>query len=95
MELLFRYHVRSLNQAKETLTNRDNMVEFDVWTSANDLEKNIKLQQSPSDLQEKVKEVVTAYWDVFYEDGFLRPIHWFSFQVVTGDHPPICFKQPR
>ena len=51
------------------------MVEFDVWTSANDLEKNIKLQRSPSDLQEKFKEVVTAYWDVFYEDGFLRPIH--------------------
>ena len=69
-------------------------MEFDVWTNTKELDNNLKLKVCPSDLHEKVKEVVTEYWDVFFEDGFRRPIQEFSFQIDTGSHSPICCKLP-
>ena len=71
------------------------MIKFDVRTNATELEKNLKLQGCPSDLQDKAKEVVTEYWDFFCEDGFLQPIRGFLVQIDTGKHPPICCKPPR
>ena len=59
-------------------------MEFDVRTNTKFLEKNVKLQGYISDLQGKVKEVVTKYWDVFCEDGLRRPIWGFSFQTEIG-----------
>ena len=70
-------------------------MEFDVQTNTKELENNLKIQGRPSELQYKVKEVVTEYWDVFCEDGFCRPIRGFSFQIDTGRHSPICCKPPR
>ena len=32
---------------------------------------------------------------MFCEDGFGWPIQGFSFQIDTGNHPPICCKPPR
>ena len=66
-----------------------------MGTDSKELEKNLKLQGCPKELQGKVKEVVADYWYVFCEEGFHRPIRGFSFQIDTGDHPPICCKQPR
>ena len=71
------------------------MMEFGVQTNTKELEKNLKLQGFPNELQEKMKDVVTKYWDVFCEDVFCRLIQIFSFQVDTGNHPPICCKPPR
>ena len=59
MEWVFRDYRIYLNQAKESLPPRDNLMEFDVWTNTKELEKNIKLQGFPGDLHVKVKEVVT------------------------------------
>ena len=71
------------------------MVEFDVQNNLKEFENNLKIQVRPSDLQDKVKEVVIDYWDVFFEDGFCRPIQGFSFQIETGKRPPIFCKPPR
>ena len=49
----------SLKQTQDSLPHRDDVVEFDVQTNTKELEKNWKLQGFPSDLQDKVKEVVT------------------------------------
>ena len=38
--------------------------------------------------------MVTYYWNMFFEDGFHRPIQGFSLHIYTGNHPPIFFKQP-
>ena len=70
-------------------------MKFDVQTNIKELEKNLKLQGGPSELQEKVKEVIIEYWDVFCEDGFCCPIQGFLFQIYTGIHSPIYCKQPR
>ena len=51
------------------------------------LDHILKLQVFPSDLQNKVKELVTEYWDLFCEDGLLRPIWGFSFQIDIGNPP--------
>ena len=67
----------SLKQEKDPLPHSDYVVEFDVCTNAKGLDKNIKPQVFPSDLQYKVKEVITDYWNVFCEDGFRRPIRGF------------------
>ena len=40
-------------------------MKFDVINRTKELEKNLKLKGYPSELQDKVKEVVTEYWDVF------------------------------
>ena len=94
MEWVFRYYGRSLNQAKESLPPRDDVMEFYVRTNTKDLEKNMKLLGCPSDLQYNVKEVVTEYWDVFCENGFRRSIRGFSFHIDTGNHPHIYCEPP-
>ena len=65
------------------------MVEFYAVTNAKDLESNIRLQGCPIELKDKVKELVTEYWDVLCKDGFHRPIRGFLFQIDTGKHPLI------
>ena len=52
-------------------------MEVDVQTNTKELENNLKLQGLLSDLQDKVKEVVTEYWGVFCEYGFCRNIRGF------------------
>ena len=47
-----------------------NLVEFDVRTDAKYLERNIKLHGLSSDLEDKVKEVVTDYWYMFLRKYF-------------------------
>ena len=71
------------------------VMEFDVRTNTKELEKNLKLQGFPSDLQDKVNEMVTEYRDVFFEDGFRRSVRGFSFQIDICSHSPICCKPPR
>ena len=95
MELVFREYRISLTQAKDPLPPSDDVVEFDVRTNTKDLEKIIKVLGCPSDLQDKVKEVVTDYCGVFCEHGFLRTIRGFSFQIDTDNHPPTFYKPPR
>ena len=95
MEWVFRYYWRYLNQAKDPVPPRDDVMWCDVQTNTKESDNNLKLQGFSSDLQEKVKEVVTEYWDVFFEDGFHRPFRGFSFQIDTGNHTPICCKPPR
>ena len=70
-------------------------MKFDVINSTKELEKNLKLKGYRSELQDKVKEVVTHYWDVSCNDGFHRPTQEFSFQIDTGNHPLIYCKPPR
>ena len=41
------------------------MVGFDVRNYAKELDKILKLQVCPSEFQDKVKEVVTDYWNFF------------------------------
>ena len=58
-EWAFRDYGRSLNQSKDPLPPRNDVMEFDVQTNTKYLENNIKLQCFPSDLKDKVKELVT------------------------------------
>ena len=95
MEWVFRDYGRYLKQAKEPISPRNDVVEFDVRTNTKELKKDLKLKGCTSDLQDKYKEVVTYYWDVFFEDGFRRTIRGFSFQIDTCNHPNICCKPPR
>ena len=50
-----------LKSKKYPLPPRDNIMELDVKTNTKELEKNLKLQVCPGDLQDKVKEVVPEY----------------------------------
>ena len=94
MEWVFRDFRISLKQIKYPLPHRYNMMELYVLTNTKELEKNLKLQGWPSDLQEKVKELVSEYWYVFCEDEFFCPIRVFSFLIETAIHSPICCKPP-
>ena len=59
MEWVFRDYGRSLKQSKYPLPPRDVVMEFNVQTNTKELEKNLKIQGCPSDLQNKGKDVVT------------------------------------
>ena len=50
MEWFFRDYGRYLNKANDTLTTRNYVMEFDMWTNTKELEENIKIQGYPSDL---------------------------------------------
>ena len=56
-------------QSNDPLPSRNYTTGFYVQTNTKELERNLKLQGCPSDLQDKVKDVVTEYWDVFFKDG--------------------------
>ena len=84
-----------LKAIKGPLPHRYDVMEFDGPTNTKDLEKNLKLKDCLSELQDKVKEVVKEYWDVFCEYGFRQPIWGFSFQIDTGSHSPIFCKPTR
>ena len=60
-EWVFRDYGRYLKQTKDPLPPRDYIMEFDVRTNTKDLERSLKLQGLPSELQDKFKEVVTEY----------------------------------
>ena len=89
MEWVFRDYRISLNQEKDPLQHRDEVMDFDVPNKTKYLEKNTKLQELTSNLQENVKEMVTDYWDIFCDDGFRRTIRGFLFHIDTGNHIPI------
>ena len=82
MEWVFIDYGRSLKQEKEPLPPRDDVMEFDVITNTKELKNNLRLQGFPSDLQDKVEEMVTEYWDVFCEDVIRRHIRDF-LSVLT------------
>ena len=42
MECVFRYYGRSLNQSKDPLPPRDDVMEFDVLNNTKELENNLK-----------------------------------------------------
>ena len=44
-----------MNQAKDPIQSRNDVAEFYVNMDAKELDKNLKLQACPSDLQGKVK----------------------------------------
>ena len=48
-----------------------------MQTNTKELEKNINQQELNSELEEKVKEVVTDYWHVFCENVFYWTIRGF------------------
>ena len=59
MEWVFRDYGISLNQEKYPLPHRDDVMECDFQNKTKELEKNLKLQGWPIDLQDKFKEMVT------------------------------------
>ena len=52
MEWMFRDYGRYLNQAKEPLPPRYNVMEFGVQTNTKELEKSLKLHGCPNDVQD-------------------------------------------
>ena len=62
---MIRLYGRFLNQEKHPLPPRYYVMENYVQTNTNELENNLKIQVCTSDFQDKVKEVVTEYWDFF------------------------------
>ena len=66
MEFFFMDYGISSNQVKYRLLPRDDMIEFDLISFSMEMDKNLKLQVCPSEFQEKVKEVIINYCDLFF-----------------------------
>ena len=49
MEWVLRDYGRSIKQEKGPLPPRDDVVEFDVWNNAKELDNNMKLQVCPNE----------------------------------------------
>ena len=56
---------------------RDNVAEFYKQINTKELDNNLKLHGCPSEFQDKVKEAITDYRDVFCEYVFQRPTWGF------------------
>ena len=74
MEWMFKDFGHAMKQDIGELPPRDDVLEFDFSTNAEELESHLNLKGCPQHLQEKVQEVVVDYWDVFCERGLRRPI---------------------
>ena len=51
---------------EDSLTPRDDFMEFDVRSNTKELERNLNLQGCPRDLQDKVKEVMEEAVSTFH-----------------------------
>ena len=85
---------KALKKTIKELPPRDDIVLFDAERDTSELERNINLEGCPEWLQPEVINLVKEYWDVFCEEGLKNPIRGFSFQIDTGDSPPVCCKTP-
>ena len=81
---MFEDHGCVVKQNVGGLPPRDDVLEFKFQMDSSELERNLKLNGCPMELQSQIKEVVTEYWDVFCERGLRRSIRGFSFQIDTG-----------
>ncbi len=95
LDYIFGEHGKAVRQEKQRLPDRNDVVEFNVTTNSAELERNLKLNGCPSELQPEVTKVVKEYWDVFSEGGLSKPIRGFTFQIDTGSVEPVCCKPPR
>ena len=95
MEWIFQDRGKALKKMIKELLPRDEVVLFDAKKDMAKLEKNLQLDGCPEELKPEVVSLVKEYWDVFCEEGLKDPIQCFSFQINTGESPPVCCKIPR
>ena len=74
MDWMFKEYRCTAKQSIDELPPRDDIIEFEFHTDLVELEGNLRLSGCPPELQPKIKEVITEYWDVFREHGLRRPI---------------------
>jgi hypothetical protein len=93
---LYKEHGKALRHTKDPLPPRDNIIQFsDKPGYAQELEKNLRLDQCPPENQAAVRDLCTEFWDCFTQDGLSLPIRGFEFVVDTGTAAPIACKIPR
>ena len=74
MDWMFKEYGCAAKQSIDKLPPRDDIVEFELCTDSAELEGNLRLSGCPPELQPKIKDVITEYWDVFCKHGLRRPI---------------------
>ena len=92
---IYEHHGKSLRQATADLPPRADIIEFDTNTDDAELMRNLSLKGCPENLHQSIVDVIKEYWDVFCQRGLRRPIRGFSFQIDTGNTPPVCCRSPR
>jgi hypothetical protein len=93
---LYKEHGKAILQTASPLLPRDDIIQFtDKPEYAQELEKNLILDQCPPDLHEAARELCIEVWDCFTQDGLSLPIRSFGFVVDTGAAKPIACKIPR
>jgi hypothetical protein len=92
---IYKENGKSLRKAKTELPPRDDIIEFDTPRDSAELMKNLKLYGCPVELHGQIKSTVVEFWDVFTSAGLRSPIRGYTFEIDTGDSPPVCCKTPR
>ena len=92
---LFQEHGQALLESNQPLPPRDDVIHFDPGNDQAEFDRNFQPQHCPQHLQAQVTDIIKEYWDVFCEKGLRRPIRGFSFQIDTGNNPPVCCPTPR
>ena len=95
LDYLYKNYGKSLRKQHAPLPPRDNVIEFDIRQDPTELECNLNLHGCPKPLHAEVRCLVTEHWDVFCEKGLRKPIRGFTFQIDTGNSPPVCCHTPR
>jgi hypothetical protein len=92
---LYKEHGKPLWHNKEYLPPRNNIIQFsDKPEYAQELEKNLSLDQCPPENQAAVRDLCTKFWDCFTQDGLSLPIRGFKSVVDTGTATPLHAKSP-
>ncbi len=70
--------------------------QYNPLTDELELMKNLRIPDHLSpQLQTRCKNFVIKFFDRFREEGVSEPIIGYELIIDTGNHPPICVKQPQ
>ena len=82
---LYQEHGKAIRHTTKPLPPRDNIIQFtDKPEYAQELAKNLLLDQCPQDTHAAVRNLCIEFWDCFTQDGLSLPIRGFEFVVDTG-----------
>ena len=87
LDILFRERRRAACEHNGTVPPRDDLMSFGP-DKQEELDTSVQWEDCPSELHDKIMQVVKDFWDTFNSDGTKQSVLGFQAAVDTGNAKP-------
>jgi hypothetical protein len=95
LDFLFEQAGRTVLRSSAPLPPRDDIILWSDKEHREQFERNIQWKDCPTPHKPVIEHIIKAFWDVFDQDGALRPIRKYLYSIDIGNHKPPSCKPPR